>query len=108
MPTILTVDKGKTVLAACDFVNDIIHPAGKFAVWGFHDEVERRNVIPNAKKLLVAVRAVGIRVIHVKVAFRPGMAGISQDAPLWKAAALIEGSWAPSSMTTSSPNRARS
>ena len=90
-------DKSKTALILCDFDNDIVHPDGKFAGWGFPQEAARRNVIPNSKKVLEATRRAGMPVIHVKVAFRPGMVGVPQNAALWQGAAqaeaLVEGTW---------------
>lgn len=90
-------EKTKTALILCDFDNDIVHPEGKFAGWGFPQDAARRNVIPNSRNLLETARRAGLPVIHVKVAFRPGMAGIPQNAPLWQGAAqaeaLVEGTW---------------
>lgn len=90
-------DKGKTALILCDFDNDIVHPDGKFAGWGFPQEAARRNVISNSRNLLAAARRAGMPVIHIKVAFRAGMAGIPQNAALWQGAAeaeaLVEGTW---------------
>ena len=93
----VTLDKSKTVFIPCDFDNDIVHPDGKFAGWGFPQEAARRNVLPNTQKLLAAVRQAGVPVVYVKVATRPGMAGNPQNAPIWQALgqaeALIEGTW---------------
>ena len=90
-------DRSKTVFIPCDFNNDIVHPDGKFAAWGFPAEVARRTVIPKTQRLLTAVRQAQVPVIHVKVAFRAGMAGIPLNAPLWQggaqAATLVEGTW---------------
>lgn len=93
----ITLNKSKTVLLALDYDNDIVHPDGKFAAWGFPQEVVRRNVLPNTQGLLATARRAGVPVVYVKVAFRPGMAGIPQNAPLWQGAAqaeaLVEGTW---------------
>ena len=93
----VALDKTKAVLILLDNNNDIVHSDGKFAGWGFPQEVARRGVLPATQRLLAGARQATLPVIHVKVAFRPGLAGIPQNAPLWQGAAqagaLVEGDW---------------
>jgi nicotinamidase-related amidase len=80
-----------------DFMNDMVHPDGKFADQGWPAEIEQRGVIRNAARALAAAREAGLRVFHVRVAWRPGHPDANRDAPLFagvaQADALVEGTW---------------
>jgi len=93
----LSLDKAHTVVLAMDYLNDIVHPEGKFAGWGMPAEAARRNVLANAKRLIETARGAGVPVVHVRVALRPGLAGVPLNAPIWQGAAgaqaLIDGTW---------------
>ncbi|MBI3967030.1 MAG: cysteine hydrolase [Chloroflexi bacterium] len=87
----------RNALLVLDMENEIVHPDGKFAAFGFAAQVEKRNVIPNTKKLIAAARAAGVPVIYVHVAFEADYSDLIPKVPLFsglpQAGALIEGTW---------------
>jgi nicotinamidase-related amidase len=92
-----SIDFSKTAILFMDFVNDTVHPEGKFAAMGVAAHLEQTRAIENAEKALVAARAKGLPVIHVRVAFRPGHPELNGDVPFWagviQGEALVEGTW---------------
>ncbi|KIL35937.1 hypothetical protein SD71_11235 [Cohnella kolymensis] len=92
-----SIDLGKTAILFMDFVNDVVHPEGKFAAMGVAAHLEQTRTIENAEKALVAARTKGLPVIHVRVAFRPGHRELNGDVPFWAGViqgdALVEGTW---------------
>jgi nicotinamidase-related amidase len=92
-----SIDLSKTAFLVMDFVNDVVHPEGKFAAMGVAAHLEQIRTIENAEKALGAARAKGLPVIHVRVAFRPGHRELNGDVPYWAGViqgdALVEGTW---------------
>jgi nicotinamidase-related amidase len=92
-----SINSGRTALLAMDFMNDMVHPDGKFADQGWPAEIEQRGTIGNTARALAAAREAGLCVIHVRVAWRPGHPDANRDAPLFagvaQADALVEGTW---------------
>jgi nicotinamidase-related amidase len=80
-----------------DFMNDMVHPDGKFADQGWPAQIEQRGTIANAARALGEARKVGMPVLHVRVAWRPGHPDANRDAPLFagvaQADALVEATW---------------
>jgi nicotinamidase-related amidase len=85
-----------TVLLAVHFQNDVVHPEGKIR-GGVGGDAERGRLIRNARRLVRGAREHGVPVVFVRIAFRPGHRGVTQNSPLFRAAvtagALVEGSW---------------
>jgi nicotinamidase-related amidase len=93
----ISIDPTRTALLVMDFMNDMVHPDGKFAEQGWPAEIEERGVIESAARALATAREAGLIVIHVRVAWRPGHPDANRDAPLFagvaEADALVEGTW---------------
>lgn len=85
-----------TAILSLHMVNDIVTKEGKFGEI-FGEQVEQRNVIQNAKKLLNLARSNNIPVIHVAVRFKPGHPDLVPNSPLLSMVkdmdALVEGTW---------------
>jgi nicotinamidase-related amidase len=92
-----SINLSNTALLVMDFVNDVVHPEGKFAAMGVAAHLEQTCAIANAEKALIAARAKGLPVIHVRVAFRPGYRELNGGVPFWAGViqgdALVEGTW---------------
>lgn len=67
-----------------DFQKDIVDPKGAIGGQGVSDEVDRVNAIPNTAQVLAAARSVGMTVVHIAVAFRPGHPEIGLGSPLFQ------------------------
>jgi nicotinamidase-related amidase len=92
-----SIDPSKTALLIMDFMNDMVHPDGKFADQGWPAQIEERGTIRNAARALTAARDAQLPVMHVRLAWRPGHPDVNRDAPLFAGApqldALVEGTW---------------
>jgi len=91
-------DQTTTVLMVMDFMNDIVHPKGKFAPWGIPAHVQKQNAIANTKNLLQKARKARIKVIHITVSYEKGYASLkniktSLHKSLQEAGALLRGEW---------------
>jgi ureidoacrylate peracid hydrolase len=73
----------RTAVIVVDMQNDFGSPGGMFELSGI-DTSEIRGVVPTIAEVLAAARRVGIRVIYLKMGFRPDLsdAGLP-DAPIW-------------------------
>ena len=80
-----------------DFQNDLVDAEGAFGSQGTAAEVKEKRAIENTARVLAAARNVGLTVVHVAVAWRPGHQEANRSAPLFagvgEANALVEGSW---------------
>jgi nicotinamidase-related amidase len=80
-----------------DFMNDMVHPEGKFTEQGWPARIEEKQTIENAAHALAAARDADLQVMHVRVGWRPGHPDANRDAPLFagvaQADALLEGTW---------------
>ena len=92
-----SIDPTRTALLVMDFMNDMVHPDGKFAEQGWPAEIQEKQTIGNAARALAAARNADLPVIHVRVGWRPGHPDANRDAPLFagvaEADALVEGTW---------------
>ena len=92
-----SIGPSKTALLIMDFMNDMVHPDGKFADQGWPAQIEERGTIRNAARALTAARDAQLPVMHVRLAWRPGHPDVNRDAPLFAGApqldALVEGTW---------------
>lgn len=93
----LSLNKATTAILALDFVNDIVHPDGKFAGWGVPQVVAAANAIPNTKTLLAAAREKGAAVIYVGREHRAGYpdqpSHCQLDQGVQASGALLAGTW---------------
>jgi len=85
------------VVIALHYQNDVLHEAGRIKVGLGDDDVVRANLIYSAKRLLLGARERGWPIFHVRVAYRPDYADLSQNAPILrgvaKLGAVVDGSW---------------
>jgi nicotinamidase-related amidase len=93
----LDLEPPRTALLVMDFQNDLVDPEGVFASQGSAAEVKEKQAIENTARLLATARNVGLTVVHVAVAWRPGHREANRSAPLFagvgEADALVEGTW---------------
>jgi biuret amidohydrolase len=103
----LDIDPTGVALVCSDHQNDLCHPDGMFAAFNFPQEVARRNVQANTRRLLDAFRELRLPVVHVVVLFRPGGYGTRLNLPLFQTAvdmgAMVEGSWGAEIHETTRP-----
>jgi nicotinamidase-related amidase len=93
----LALNKSRTAILALDFVNDIVHPEGKFSAWGVPQVVADVGAIPNTKALLAAGRQQGCTIIHIGRRHRDGYLDqpsyCQLDQAVKASEALLEGTW---------------
>jgi ureidoacrylate peracid hydrolase len=74
----------RTVVLVVDMQNDFGSPNGMFALSGI-DTSAIRAVVPTIAGVLAAARRVGVKVIYLKMGFRPDLSdGGLPDAPIWR------------------------
>lgn len=93
----LDIDRHHVALICSDHQNDLCHPDGKFSAFNFPQEVQRRNVQTNTRRLLDAFRELNLPIVHIVVLFRPDGYGTTLNMPLFQTAvamgAMAEGTW---------------
>lgn len=77
----MNLDRATTAFLACHWENDVVGADGAFAPF-FRAEVERRGVMPVAKRLLEGARQVGAQVVYTRVAFKEGHSDLVTNIPL--------------------------
>jgi len=91
------IETPRTALLLMDFQNDLVHPDGAFGSQGPAAEVKEKGAIENTARVLATARSMGLTVVHVAVAFRPGHREANRSAQLFagvgEANALVEGTW---------------
>lgn len=92
----VTVDRADCVLVLMDLQNDVVDPAGAFAV-PHSEQPHVDRAVAVAAELLQWARVSDVPVVHVAVAYRSGHPETTDRVPLLEAvassAALVEGSW---------------
>jgi nicotinamidase-related amidase len=92
-----SIDPTRAALLVMDFMNDMVHPDGKFADQGWAAQIEENHTIGNAARALAAARDAELQAVHVRVGWRPGHPDANREAPLFagvaQADALVEGTW---------------
>jgi nicotinamidase-related amidase len=73
-------------LVALHYQNDVVHPDGRLRAGAGNPEL-----VANAGRLLGAARAAGVPVVSVRIAFPES--GPLVNAPIFAAAAVVEGTW---------------
>ena len=85
----------KTLLLTIDFINDLVHPDGKFA--SVANYVEEMKVIENANKALAIATEKDYMVAHAKIGFTPSFVECPKRSPFFGAirnsGALILDTW---------------
>lgn len=103
----LQFDPTTVALVCSDHQNDLCHADGKFSAFNFPQEVERRQVQANTRRLLDAFRELQLPVVHVVVLFRPDGIGTRLNMPLFQTAvamgAMVEGTWGAEIHETTRP-----
>jgi biuret amidohydrolase len=74
-------NKATTAFLACHWENDVVGADGAFAPFSRAD-VERRDVIAVAKRLLDGARRAGAQVVYSRVAFKEGHSDLVTNIPL--------------------------
>lgn len=74
-------NQATTAFLACHWENDVVGADGAFAPF-FRAEVERRDVIAVAKRVLDAAHGAGALVVYTRVAFQPGHSDLVTNIPL--------------------------
>lgn len=86
-----------TVLLALHYQNEVLHERGKIKVGVAEGSDRRALVVANAKRLFAGARAVGVPIVHVRIAFRPDYRDVLQNCAIFRnvvnLAAMQEGSW---------------
>ncbi|MFC7308902.1 cysteine hydrolase family protein [Streptomyces monticola] len=88
----------RRALIVLDVINELVHPDGKFAAWGYPEQVAKHKVLENTAAALAKARAANIPVLFVTVGFAPDYADWTPTSPLLgdakKYEALGLGTWA--------------
>ena len=71
-PDPITVDITKTAILVVDMQNDFASPGGMFDLAGIDVSLIRQAIDPTAR-VLAATRNVGIKVVYLKMGFRPDL-----------------------------------
>jgi nicotinamidase-related amidase len=77
----MELNPSTTAFLACHWENDVVGADGAFAPF-FRAEVEKRDVIGVAKRLLAGARAAGAQVVYSRVAFAEGHSDLVTNIPL--------------------------
>lgn len=82
-PEALAMNPAQSAVVVVDMQNDFGTSGGMFALAGI-DIASIRNVIPPMTRTLAAARRAGIRIIYLKMAFRPDLSDAGPlDGPNW-------------------------
>jgi ureidoacrylate peracid hydrolase len=108
-PELIKLDVERTALIVVDMQNAFCKKDGLFDVAGMLDEAKARRVIETDKKIIEASRRRGIKVIYLRMAYRPDLSNAGgpespnywkelglvavREHPEWKGRFLIIGSW---------------
>ena len=89
-PRAVTLDPGRTALVVVDMQNAFVERGGLFDLAGL-DIDGARSVVDAARRLLMAARPVGIKVIYLQMGYRPDLADSGgPTSPNWdKELALV-------------------
>jgi len=88
----------KKALIIMDFINEIVHPDGKFKGKGYADFATRHDTLAKVNRAVAAARERDIKVVYVKLGFSPDYSEQLKNSPLFGTAhkfqALKLGDWA--------------
>jgi ureidoacrylate peracid hydrolase len=108
-PEAIKIDSRRTALVIVDMQNTFCSKGGMFDIRGDLDEAKIKRVIENAKKAIDAFRNKGLKIIYLRMGYRPDLAdaGGIESPNYWKEGSLaarrehpelkdrhlIQGSW---------------
>jgi len=108
-PESVKVDIKRTAIVVVDMQNAFCTKGGMFDLLGLRDESVLNPVIEVNKKVIEAARSAGMKVIYLRMGFRPDFsddggpkspnprkcsgAGPINDNPAWKDKLLVRGTW---------------
>ena len=82
-PEPMTIDPSRSAVIVVDMENDFAADGGMFAQAGL-DISSIRDVVGPIEKVLTAVRGSGIKVVYLKMAFKPDLSDTGKpDSPTW-------------------------
>jgi len=82
-PAPISLDLAKTVVMVVDMQNDFGSKGGMFDRAGFDISIVQRAVPPTAK-VLAAARSAGVKIVYLKMGFRPDLSDMgAPDSPNW-------------------------
>jgi ureidoacrylate peracid hydrolase len=82
-PTQISLDLAKTVVMVVDMQNDFASKGGMFDRAGFDISIVQRAV-PTTAKVLAAARSAGIKIVYLKMGFRPDLSDMgAPDSSNW-------------------------
>lgn len=91
------IDVGTTALVPMDLVNDLVDPRGVFGSVGLAERLRQAGTIDNIARAMSAARRKGVRVVHVRLAWRPGHVDLNPHVPLLVPGisrnAIVDGTW---------------
>jgi ureidoacrylate peracid hydrolase len=89
-PEPLSLDPDRTALIVVDMQNGFCKKGGTFDVIGALDEGKMQRVIETDKRVIEAARRRGVRVVYLRMAYRPDLAdaGGPESPNYWKELAL--------------------
>lgn len=77
----MDLNASSTAFIACHFENDVVGADGAFAPF-FRAQVEERNVLAVAGRLLDGGRSRGVQIVYTRVAFQDGHSDLVTNIPL--------------------------
>jgi ureidoacrylate peracid hydrolase len=90
-PEPIKLDINRTALIVVDMQNAFCKKGGTFDIMGMLDEAGAKRVIETDKKVIEASRRQGIKIIYLRMAYRPDLsnAGGPESPNYWKELALV-------------------
>lgn len=90
--------KQNKAIIVMDYINEIVHPEGKFKGKGYADFCKENNVLENVAEAVTSMRNAGGHVIYVKVGFKGDYSDVPKNSVLFEKApvfkALQQDTWA--------------
>lgn len=90
-------DLSRAAIVAVHFVNDIVHPDGALAGFGYPAGAAERGVVAKAAQLLAAARQQSLPVFYTRVGWDAGHATLVPNSPLIQTVGqlgcLVNGTW---------------
>src|SRR4030042_5943789 len=85
-PEPIKLDINRAALIVVDMQNAFCKKGGMFDVLGMFDEAMAKRVIETDKKVIEASRHQGIKIIYLRMAYRPGLSNAGGPEPhtSWK------------------------
>jgi ureidoacrylate peracid hydrolase len=71
-PEPIPVDLARTAVVCIDMQNAFVHEGGMFDLAGWPTQGARDNIEPS-RRVITAARAAGVKVVFVKMSFKPGL-----------------------------------